>query len=114
MVIQTQQKERVQSELRSITTHCNDLKRENQTFREKLKKFGTLHNENSELIVQLDELRQATESLTEERDALRDNLQTTEAQVHCCIHKYIRTCTCTCVYAYICLGKSCIYMYIEQ
>ena len=85
MILQMQEKERAQNELRSITTHCNELKRENQTYREQLKKFGTLHNENRELLVQLDELRQATEHLAKERDALKTTLLTTEAQVHCCI-----------------------------
>jgi len=81
MTLQTQEKERAQNELHSITAHCNDLKRENQTYREQLKKFGTLHTENSELLVQVDELRQATEHLTKERDALSVTLQATEAQV---------------------------------
>ena len=85
MILQMQEKERAQNELHSITAHCNELKRENQTYREQLKKFGTLHNENRELLVQLDELRQATEHLAKERDALQVTLQTTEAQVHCCI-----------------------------
>ena len=87
MFLQIQEKERAQNELHSITAHCNELKRENQTYREQLKKFGTLHNENSDLVIQLE---QANEHLTKERDALKVTLQTTEAQVHCCIHKNIQ------------------------
>ena len=85
MILQTQEKERAQNELHSITAHCHELKRENQTYREQLKKFCTLHNENSELLVQRDELRQAIENLTKERDALKVTLQTTEAQASSCI-----------------------------
>ena len=88
MTLQTQEKERAQNELHSITAHCHDLKRENQTYREHLKKFGTLHNENCELVIKLE---QATEHLTKERDALKVILQTTEAQVHCCKFMYANT-----------------------
>ena len=82
-MLRIQEKERAQNELDSVTSHYNELKRENQSFKNELK---WINDENRELSIKVTKLTQVTEKLTEERDALRDNLQTTEAQVHCCIH----------------------------